>query len=176
MTQRIVTADVVAAATGGVLELTGSPATQEGTQVLEDSPAAVITAYLINEGKMYADTSNTWPMYVSSLPDGINVVDNAGAAYDTLPVKDGRLMSGSLILHHGVQIKMRSVVYDDGWDKMQEIVSLLDTVVNELVTVGSNTYVISSISRNPVFPLGVEPGTKRRNLFTVNLLVTMRQI
>lgn len=147
------------------------------TDTLEDSPASVLATYIVGLGHMTTPSSgSTWPLYVSSLPDGDNVADDAGAVYDTTPLKDGRLMMGPIVQHYGVQLTIRSRDYDDGWDKVNDIAAALDSVVDVTVTRDSVDYLIENVSRAGVNPLGTEPGTKRRYLFTANFLLTMRQI
>ncbi len=143
--------------------------------MLLSPPATILAEYIRSEGLMTdPDDSTTWPLYVSRMPDS-GVKNNVGAIYDTPGKKDGRLMAGTVIQHYGLRIKIRCTVYNTGWAKIEEIATNLDTVKNEVVSVGGNNYIIENISRvEPVVPLGAEDGTKERQMFISDFLVTMK--
>jgi hypothetical protein len=147
--------------------------------LLGDSPASVLATYLTGQALMIVPGAvGDWPLYISSLPDGDNVDDNAGAIYDTAPIKDGRYMGdGEVVNHYGIQLKIRSRTFEEGWDKMNTIAVNLDQVDRQEVTKNSVDYLIQNISRaSGVTSLGIETvGTKRRNLFVLNLLMTMEE-
>jgi len=108
------------------------------------------------------------------MPDGNDVPDNCGAIYDTTGLKDGRQMNGPVIRHYGIQLRIRSVDYQTGWIKIEDISSDLDTLSSEY-TVNSIVYTIRNVSRtSPIVALGMEPGTARRFHFTMNYLVTIK--
>lgn len=142
-----------------------------------DTPAAILREYLILQGLVtLPSVAGNWPMYVSSMPDGDNVDDNAGAAYNTTPIKDGRLMAGAVIQHYGVQIKIRAVDETTGWNKCSAIAAEFDRVHNASVVHNGTTYLLENISQTTgINSLGTEPGTKRRELFTMNYIVTLKQ-
>ena len=150
---------------------------QSETDVLSESPASVLSTYIVSLGYMTVPSaSSDWPLYISHLPDGDEVNDDAGALFDTTPLKDGRLMTGPIVQHFGVNLMIRSIDYDDGWDKINEISSAFDAVAQETVTRNSVDYLIENIARGGVNPIGIEEGTKRRYLFTTDFLLTMRQV
>lgn len=178
MSATIAGGDIMAAVTGGVFSLTTTLPDYEAGEVLEESPASVLASYIVGTGKMSVPSSgDAWPLYISSLPDGDNVKDNAGAIYDTTPLKDGRLMDGPIIQHYGVQLTVRSADYDDGWDKISDIAAMMDGVVNEMVTRTSVDYLLQNVTRAGINALGLESGTtKRRYIFTVNFLLTLSEV
>ena len=150
---------------------------QTETEVLSDSPASILSTYIISLGHMTTPSSDgDWPIYISHLPDGDEVEDDAGAVFDTSPLKDGRFMSGPIVQHFGANLLIRSIKYDDGWDKINEISSALDAVAQETVTRNGVDYLIENIVRGGVNPIGTEEATKRRYLFTTDFLLTMKQI
>ena len=170
--------DIIAVASEGVFEYEVDLAVLLDT--LLTTPATVIAAYIINELAIMSRPvdGDDWPLYISHMPDGVNVKTNCGCIYDTTGIKDGRLMVGDVIPHHGIQIRIRSNNHETGWDKIEEIVSYLDAVTNVLVTVDDEQYLLNNVSRaSPIASLGQEAGSaKRRFLFTVNYLVTMKRI
>ena len=139
------------------------------------SPANILAEYIRSEGLMSdPDDDTTWPLYVSYMSDS-NVKNNAGAIYDSPGIKDGRLMSGTVIQHYGFRVKIRCTTYSTGWAKIEEIATNLDTVKNKALSVGGENYVINNVSRvEPVVPLGAEDGTKERQLFISDFLTTIR--
>lgn len=153
--------------------------TTTGTSKLQASPASVMAYYIINELEKMSDPSDgdDWPLYVSHLPDNKNVKTDAGAIYDTAGTSDIRSMTGENYEHPGVQIRIRSRVYETGFVKIEDIANALDTVVQADVEIGDLEYRIYNVSRtSPIASLGVEPGTTRRFHFTINFLLTIREL
>ena len=148
----------------------------EGTPTLAVSPASILAYYIINELAELTEPSDgsTWPLWISHMQDKPS---NAGAIYDTPGVIEQREMSGSVPTHQGIQIRIRAVNYETGYAKIESIASALDEVFDESVEIGSEEYVFQNIGRSsPIVPLGIEEGTKRRFLFTINYLLTIRKI
>lgn len=134
------------------------------------SPGAVIVSYLVAQG-VFADSQATpWPLFLGSEPDA--GVDDVGTVFDTSGIKDGRLMEDGTIIHHyGIQVRVRSRDYEDGWDKLKQACDQLAAAYN--VTVGTWTVHNVSIQGSPM-SIGVD-GTKRRRLFVANFLVTLTE-
>jgi hypothetical protein len=111
------------------------------------------------------------------MPDGPGVEDECAALYDTAGVKDTRFLDGTNVFQHGIQLSIRSLTYAAGWAKADAICELLAQVHNEEVATDSDTtFLIDNVSQvGPVFSLGTEQGTKRRQLFTANFLVRIRR-
>lgn len=171
-------ADTIPAVTGGLFNFSvGVPVV---TTSLLSTPALIMSTYIIAEGigsMTLPDDGNDWPLYDSKTPDFKGVKTDLGVVYDTPGIKDGRLMAGEVIVHHGLQIRIRSGAHVDGWTKLEDIAVQLDNVKNATVTVGANDYLINNVSRTgPVIPLGAEPGTKERRIFVTNFLVTLKRI
>ena len=148
---------------------------------MNHTPAYILAALLTKVGvEIFTPPSEAeaWPLYISHEPDGPRVEDNCGTVYDTEGVKDGRVMSGENIFHHGVQLRIRTGQYTDGWVKAEEAAVYLETVQEEEVDIGEETYQIDAVTQtSPILPLGQEEGTsKRRELFTVNFLVSLKQL
>lgn len=149
------------------------------TDYLLDTPASVIATWITGVGLMTAPSAgDSWPLYVSSLPDGNNVEDNAGVIYNTTPLKDARDMkTGEVTQHYGIQIVIRALDEETGWDKCNTIAGNLDALHNQLVSKDSNTYKIHNVSRSGgIGSLGFETGTKKRRLFSMNFLISLSKI
>ena len=145
---------------------------------MDNSPAYIITQYLIDQDELLAPdaSSGDWKVYVGVLPDGVQVDHNAVGCFDTSPVKDGRLMIGTPIFHYGVQLLVRSSGYNEGYAKAFTLGEALDAVQNVEQAIGSTIYTINNVSQTTgVVVLGQEEGTKRREMFSVNLLVTLTE-
>lgn len=149
------------------------------TSVLTDTPAAVIANYLTGAALMTVPSAaGDWPLYIESLPDGPGIENNAGAIYNTTPMKDGRYMGdGGVIQHYGVQITIRATTAEIGWDKCNILAEQLDSIHNEETILTGTTYEIHNVSRvGGINSLGNEPGTKRRKIFTMNFLTSITKL
>lgn len=118
-----------------------------------------------------------WPLYVSFMPeDDIHVCTEAGAIYDTTPSKDGRLMTGEVVFHYGIQIKIRSLDYITGWKLGMEVQDLVETIHNAEVALEEKTYTVNNVSiASPLTFLGRGDLDRGRVFFSVNFLVTLIQ-
>ena len=139
------------------------------------STSTILKIHLMAESIIQTPSGATdWAAYLQALPDGNNIKDNAVMIRDSLGNKDGRLQAGETIIHTGCTVVVRSKDYDDGWEKINDIAVEFDSISNEDVSYSSGEiYRLHSISRLPIMPLGVEPGTKRRWMFEMRINVTM---
>jgi len=145
---------------------------------MDYSPAYIISRYLIGE-EILTDPSDSgsWPVYIGLLPDDNDIPHNAVACIDTAGLRDRRNMDGENLFHHGVQIMLRAEVYNTGYQKAQAIATELEGVdhVNEVIS--SDTFQLICIDQTTdIVVLGQEEGTKRRELFSINFLVTLKEI
>jgi hypothetical protein len=139
------------------------------------SAAEVVLEWLIskNHATRY-NAQKQWPIWLGQMP---TEPDNTLTVYDTMGVKDGRLMpTGTTLIHPGIQVRCRNSDYNLGWNKLEEIRVAFDNVKGDTVTLRSRTYKLQNISMpTGVIPLGQELG-KVRQLFTLNALVTISDI
>ena len=169
--------NITALATAGLFYPSNTIVLTPGA-TLDVSPAILIRQYIIDDLLLLQSPSGaaTWPCYIGSMPDGDLISHDCACIYDTTGVKDGRLMIGPTIQHYGIQLMIRSEEYQDGWEKIDDICSALDAVVQIDLIYNGETYRVHNISRSgSILPLGNEPNTKRRFLFTANFLVTVHQ-
>ncbi len=145
---------------------------------MKASPAEVIRQMLLTSALVTAPAAKAdWPCYVSNMPDGDGVKNEAVAVYDTNPLVDGREMrTGEVIEHFGVQVKVRSTEYRIGWNKITAIADRCASVIRTNVIVDDFTFTLQNVTTGRVLPNGVEEGTKRRNIFTLNCTVTMSAV
>jgi len=172
MSNVIVGNNLIAAITGGVFYTTALAITDYET----DSPASILASYITGQGIMSSpNTSSDWPLYVSHRPDEPGDI---GTIYDTSGIKDGRDMrTGAIEQHYGLQIVIRSESYEGGWNKINVLLSNLDSIFNTNVVKDDTTYTIHNVSRiGTINPLGYEKNTKRRHLFGANLLASITQL
>lgn len=146
---------------------------------MDHSPAYIISEYLIGKGLLIIPgDSGDWPVYVGSLPDGNDIDNEIVGCMDTTPVKDGRIMSsGENIFHYGVQLVLRSTVYNTGWEKIEGLKSELELVNRNTVIISSISYRLDNITLSTgIVNIGQEEGSKRRELFSLNFIVTLEEI
>ena len=153
------------------------PDTEDGYR-LNASPAVLLREYTTLITLLQTPSGAAeWPCFISSMPDGDLIEDDACCFYDTAGWKDGRVMNGPTIEHFGVQLRVRSKEYQDGWDKADSICSAFDSVLNYPLDYGDDSFILYNISRaSAIFSLGTEAGTKRRFLVTANFLATIKQV
>jgi len=171
-------AETIPAVTGGLFDFERDLTAAEDT-ALGRSVISILAAYIIETLSLMTDPSDgdDWPLYISSMPDGDNVKTDCGAIYDTAGVLDGKLSSGEVVQHPGIQLCIRSDDYETGYAKIEAIALALDDICWNTITISGDTYLLQNISRvSAVVPLGSERGYKRRFLFTVNFLCSLRKI
>lgn len=144
---------------------------------LSHSPADILASLLVALIKgTNPDDNADWPIYISSEP---NAPDNCITVYDTLGQDDGRSMiDGTLWQHYGFQVRIRATTHMVGHARASLIRDALSLeVIQREVTIGANTYVIQAASRiGQVLYLGKIVPASMRSLFTVNGLLTVRQL
>jgi|SRR6185503_6369049 len=136
------------------------------------SPSDIIRQALIDLSLV--DTSEGWSVFVGFFPD---TPDEAVCVYDTAGVLDGRLMvTGEVIEHPGIQIRVRGKSYPAVWSKITEITKGLD-VIKKLSVVFSEeeAYTVHNVSRSgAILPMGIdEIGNRRLHNFAANMTVTI---
>ncbi len=147
-----------------------------GTPKLGVSPAFVLAYYIRNTlATMSVPSAGiSWPLFVQHIPDSPS---DAGSLYNTAGIIDGREMVGSVPIHQGIQLRIRSLSEETGYAKIEDVASALDEVFDESVEIDPEEYNIQNVSRTTdIVSLGIEGGTKRRFLFTVNFMLTIRKL
>ena len=142
---------------------------------MASSAANVIYQLLLDLG-LADESGGAWPVHVSFFPDQPNV---ALAVYDTAGTEDGRIMDGPKIEHPGIQVQVRTPIYNDGWQKARDIADAFDVQLRTTVAAGvDDEYLVQNISRQGnIIPLGIdEKDSQRRHYFTINAVVTLAQV
>ena len=148
---------------------------------MNPSPATFLKAVLLG-ADLVGLPGTSWPAYISFMAKEPH---NAVALYDELPVMDGRLsrsagsdagvdrVHGEVIQHPRVQILLRALKFEDGWERMDRVRAVCDQVRNQATTVGDVTYVLRNIVRasGPV-PVGLDDNSPPRSMFSLNLVLT----
>ena len=139
---------------------------------MNHSAAQVLKQYLIDIGYFEDDLGDDWAIFVGSLPDKPY---RAAAVYDTAGLLDGRIQSsGEAIIHHGVQLRVRSDSYNVGWVKIHDAGVALSAAQNATVVLGTSTYTINNITTaSSIVSLGPEEGSTRNVGFTSNFILTI---
>jgi hypothetical protein len=144
--------------------------------LLTYSPADMVRRLLVALGQGTLPVSETtWPIYASNEPD---TPDNCITVYDTAGKTNGRVHNtGEVQEHHGIMIRIRAVDFTTGWSKAGLISNCIDTsVLNNSLSLDGKTFIIYSITRTGnVLSIGKESPTSRRNLFSLNAVVALRQ-
>lgn len=123
--------------------------------------------------------NGSWPCYIGPMPD---TPDNCVALRGTEGKDDGRLFTGERAEHPGIQIRVRCDSRVDGYVKAKAIFIALDALTSTAVTVqddvgtATTTYRVYAFTRTgTVISLGAETPTSRRETWSFNLLVSLRE-
>jgi hypothetical protein len=142
--------------------------------VTTHNPAKILHQALVDATHVLEPVANPtgqWRAYINHLPDEDDVI----SVSDTTGVKDGRHMSGEVIVHPGFQIRIRTAEEDDGQARGRLIANWMDTVDSLAVTIGATNYTIHAISRTgDLISIGQESESRRIG-FTLNGTMTITQ-
>ena len=148
---------------------------------MADSPAMIVQRFLLDQAPNPVVKDPTsgqpWGLFISALPDQ---PDECVAIYDTTGLTDGRIQrTGQEVVHPGIQFTVRSRKYTTGWTQAMAIVNamiLYATTPPKIVLNGSAYHLQCAKMTGPILPLGFEQGTKRRELFTINYILTIPEL
>lgn len=130
------------------------------------SPAFVLATYIQSNSSLVLGTN----LFVGALPDEPIL---AVALYDTLGVDDGKGMDGTLKVHRGVQVVVRSRSYADGWSQLKLFEGLFSTLVNEIVLIDADSFIIAAVmNTSGPFTLGLNEA-KNATDFALNITMTI---
>lgn len=145
------------------------------SELLTLSPADVVRRLLVNLGYGTLPGNLNWPINVAR---ELDTPDNTITVYDTSGVLQGRLQpTGVNEEYHGIQVRVRSTVFETGWAKINAIAYACDVLVEaSTVVVSSATFVVGSIMRtgSPMWITRDVP-TSDRQIFTLNANVDLNQ-
>lgn len=138
---------------------------------LHHSPATIFQTYLRQESFGVNPTSSqTWKIFVGSMPDDEDPDrDRAICVYDTTGIIFGKCMcDGRIYQQYGINIRVRSVDYEEGWRRANNIQDNLAALSQETVIIESIEYKIGSFSpTSGIIPLG-ESEIRSRKSFSLN--------
>ncbi len=137
-------------------------------------PSTILRSALIASIKFTLPSTNgAWPLYVTTEPEKPN---QCATLFDTTPVIDGVVQqTGEIMQHYGLQLRIRDPDYSTGWAKANDIRDLLPLLKQLTVVISGTSYFLeAAVVTSGVIPLGMDD--KRRELFTLNFLVTVKEI
>lgn len=148
---------------------------------LDHSPADVL-AYLLQNVGLGVDPDpagaqeQIWPIYVDNEPD---LPDNCITIYNSVSRQQGRSqLDGEIQEMHGIQVRVRSSVSNQGFAKARAIAVYLDeTQYTDIVTIGAAIYCAHSFTRTSgINAIGKDaPTPTKRSILTFNGLFTLTQ-
>lgn len=141
--------------------------------VIRDNTAADVIASLL-------DQLDETDVYVENEPDAPDAVITT---YDTSPVIQGRNMTdGEVWEYFGVQVRVRAAKKATAGATARRIATLMSAVRDATVNVpdpvgtATNQYLVKCVQRTSgPLSIGRESPTSQRCLYTLNLLVTLKQ-
>ncbi|MCK9568737.1 minor capsid protein [Candidatus Pacearchaeota archaeon] len=144
---------------------------------LTHTPANVLQYLMVDLGLGTLPTSSgNWPIYNANEPD---TPDNCITLRDVAGVTHGReQITGVIQEHEGIQIRIRSTDHATGWTKANAIKVALDSsIAMNSVSITTSTYMVHAVTRKSgPFDIGTESPSSKRRLFTINAVVSLRQV
>lgn len=142
------------------------------------SPADIVRKLLVDAGQGVAsdNTSTDWQCFASGEPSN---PDNCITVYDTEGTSDGRhMVNGQLQYHYGIQLRIRGIDHKTGYDKAQTLRTWIsEACYLATVSIDSSRYLVHAITHiGQVIALGKDVPRSKRNLFTINATVPLRQL
>lgn len=146
-------------------------------QNIPDPPANIVRQILI-DGTVgifpTGSSSDSWPIFVSIMPDQPTVPDNAIAIFDTTGVvKDRSTRNGQYAEQYGIQILIRASDYPTAYSKFKVVLDTIDEIKYQNKTFNSTTYKLFNLRRTSAFALGQEDDVRRRQEFSINALFSL---
>ena len=141
-------------------------------------PSSVMAQYVISTLGLFNASlpSAEWSLYQAFLPDSDAIEDDVAAIFDATPYTQGKHMQGALDQRYAIEFLIRSTSYDTGFKKAKTLLDSLQNKSQVSETIGGNTFIIENISSvTGVTSLGTERSSKQRFIFSVNLLVTIKE-
>ena len=146
-------------------------------QNIPDPPANIVRQILIDASVGIFPTgssSDSWPIYVSMMPDQPTVPDNTIAVFDTTGVvKDRSTKTGQYIEQFGIQILIRATDYPTAYSKFKVVLDAIDIIKYQNKVFNSTTYKLHNLQRSSAFSLGQEDDVRRRQEFSINALFSL---
>ncbi len=145
---------------------------------LNHLPSDIIRQLLIDLSLGTDGDLNDWPIYSTASP---NEPSDIIVVNQTESKQQGRLMnSGTIVEFYGINFSVRSEDVVLAGDKAQDIAFAMDETVDRNVvsmTSPTNTYQIEATTRvSAPLPIGKEQPEGRRELFSINIIVSMFQL
>lgn len=146
------------------------------------SPADIASRLLVQLGGATDpenDPLQAWPAFVGVEPSS---PDNCITVYNTAWQDDGRSMIDGEDFHHfGLQFRVRGTTQPIAFAKADAIHTLMtegcyNRIVNISDSAGEASYFIQCFAKQNVLSIGQETPKTKRNILTINSLMTIRRI
>jgi hypothetical protein len=142
--------------------------------LVTNSPAEIVQQLLVDLVDEWGGTD--WPLFVDNEPDS---PDDAITVYNTDGLLNARLQNtGEFDENPGIQIRIRSAEYTDGWTIADAIKAMLDEDVygNVVAVLDGGDFEIETFNRSSnVLAIGREPESQRW-VFTLNGTIVVNEL
>lgn len=141
-----------------------------------DSPSSILAKYLVDTLEAFTDPDEgqAWPLYDAGMPEFDTVEFECAAIYDTTPILDEKTMQGAYIAQYGIQLRLRSLLYETGYRKLSSIAATLALAhgVEVEMPEGQMYEIVNiSVASDAVF---IGRDQKNRSHFTGNFLLKLK--
>jgi len=142
---------------------------------LDHSPAQIISQLLKDKGFVTDPSQNQdWPIFVSTMPDGVGTPDKAVAIYDVTGIKETSIQrTGETLVHHGINIRARDIDYNSVWKKTKDLFDYLSGVKYIETVVGGISYMVIAFTHSSGIGFLGEVESRQRVSFVLNGTTTI---
>lgn len=141
------------------------------------SPAQLIQEALVLDGVGTAPAdAGAWPIFYSHMPKtGAGVPLPVICTYNSpATVGSTNQRTGKPYVRYGLQVRVRATGHDDGWTRMQAVITFLDSIKNMEVVDGGDTVTIHAAKRtSDALVMGPDPEDQRAFHFSVNATLSL---
>lgn len=135
-------------------------------------PSYIIGKYLISESYLEIPPDESWPVYISHMPD---LDSNIACVYDSIPVVESFTRTNARWSRYGIMIHFKSFDYEIARDKAEEVSKVMNETHEVSFQIEEEYFKIKSVT--PFTGVScVGQDDLRRYLFTLNFMVVLASL
>ena len=137
-------------------------------------PCQIVWLWLVGAGHLFQNQNGQPADWRSTFSKTTDDPANFVTVYDAAGVIDGRYMeTGEMVEHYGIQIRVRSLKYKDGYTKAKELLKAMTQEMIHVPVIQDGSYMIESFTQtSSILSIGTDEKNRREN-FTFNGIVTI---
>lgn len=119
-----------------------------------------------------------WSVFTAKEPEGEDIPDNIITFYDTAGIVDSKNEDGDVTEYYGFQARVRADAFSQvqGKTRMILVRNRLDKIKRYKIQIDGIWYIIHTVKRGSIIPLGQEEEAKSRWGWTLNGTITLSRL